>query len=221
MRFLRQLRRNNNREWFLKHKATYEEKVKKPMLEAVQALGGVLSVVAPEMETDPRRSIFRIYRDTRFSADKSPYKTQVAAVFWPRGMTKHACASLYFHIAPEEVLIGGGIYMPAAGELRLLRHHIAGNWEGLHRITTNRSFKRYFGELQGEQLARVPRGYPADHPAAELLRYKQYLAYVLDPPELAESSKLLPRISTLFGALVPLVRFLNAPLRQSAPGVVR
>lgn len=212
VKFLRQLKRNNNRAWFLAHKDVYEQRIKAPMFELVLALGTAMQSFAPELVTDPKRAIYRIYRDTRFSADKSPYKTQVAAVFAHRGMPKHRCASLYFHVAPEEVLVGGGVYMPEPRELFAIRRHIAGHWQELHEILNDRNFRRLFGGMEGEQLARVPKGFAPDHPALGLLRYKQFLATVTEPRELAESPALLPRLLTLFGAMMPFVRFLNAPL---------
>jgi uncharacterized protein (TIGR02453 family) len=214
--FLRKLERHNDRAWFLAHKEVYEAKVRKPMVELVLALGSAVQSFAPEMVTDPKRSIYRIYRDTRFSADKRPYKTHIADLFWPRGLPKHAGAGLYFHIAPEEILIGGGIYMPGAAELRAIRPHIANHWKEMRKIVGSRNFNKLFGSLEGEQLARVPREFPPDHPAADLLRYKQYLAGVTEPPALAASPRLFPRILVVFAALMPLVRFLNTPLR--APG---
>ena len=127
LKFLRQLQRNNNREWFLAHKQVYEQEVKAPMTELVTAIGGAMQGFAPELEVDPKKAIYRIYRDIRFSADKSPYKTHIAAVFAPRGMEKNRSAVLYFHIAPDELIIAGGIYMPDAPTLRVLRQYIAGH----------------------------------------------------------------------------------------------
>ena len=114
LRFLRQLKGNNNREWFLAHKDIYEQKVKAPMTELVLDLGQAMKQVAPELVVDPKRAIYRIYRDLRFSADKSPYKTHVAAIFVPRGIPKKTEACLYFHIEPAQVLVAGGVYMPDA-----------------------------------------------------------------------------------------------------------
>ena len=127
LRFLRALKRNNNREWFQAHKSDYEEFIKKPMEGLVLSLGSDLSKIAPEIVATPKASLFRIYRDTRFSKDKSPYKTHVAASFPHRGLDKHQGAGLYLHIAPTEVFLGGGIYMPASEDLSAVRHHIAGN----------------------------------------------------------------------------------------------
>jgi len=212
LRFLRALKRNNNRDWFLAHKDVYEASVRAPMLELVTALGGAILNFAPEMVVDPSRNIYRIHRDIRFSQDKSPYKTHIAAIFWPRGLAKNACAVLYFHVEPAEVLVAGGIYMPGPAEVRAIRSHIAVNWEQMRTIISAKQFKRLFGTLEGEQVARPPRGFRADHPAIDLLRYKQFLASVTCPPGLAETPELFPRIVTAFAAMMPLIRFLNAPL---------
>jgi len=214
LRFLRQLKRNNNREWFLAHKDVYELKVKAPMTELVLALGEAIMQSAPELVVDPKRAIFRIYRDVRFSADKRPYKTHAAAMFFPRGIPKNTGACLYFHIEPAEVLIAGGVYMPDPTTLRALRQHIADNWEDLLAITNQRKFKKMFGSLQGERLIRPPSGFPADHPAIDLLRQKQFYVSQTEPAELAESPKLFPRLLALFSAMIPIVQFLNTPLRS-------
>lgn len=216
LRFLRALRRNNNRDWFLAHKDTYETSVRAPMLELVTALGGAILNFAPEMVVDPRRNVYRIYRDIRFSQDKSPYKTQIAALFWPRSLAKNACAALYFHLEPAEVLVAGGIYMPGPAEIRAIRGHIAVNWEQMRTIVSAPQFRKLFGGLEGEQLARPPRGFPLEHPAMDLLRYKQFLVSTTCPPGLGESPELFPRIVTAFAAMMPLLRFLNAPLERSA-----
>jgi len=212
--FLRRLKRNNNREWFLKNKPVYDDKVKAPMVELVLALGREMNQFAPEMLADPARAIYRIYRDTRFSPDKTPYKTHIAAVFTPRGFIKHNCAGLYFHVSPSEVEIAGGVYMPDPEVLRAIRSHIAQGHRKLRSIIESPVFLRHFGKVWGAQLTRVPKGFPADHPAADLLRYKQMLADVAKPAELAGTPRLLPTLVTLFRAMMPLIRFLNEPLAR-------
>ncbi len=214
LKFLRQLKRNNNREWFLAHKNVYEEKVKAPMVELVVALGGAMQNFAPELTVDPKRAIFRIYRDTRFSADKRPYKTHISALFAPRNIPKLCGASLYFHLEPAEVIVAGGVYSPDSATLRVLRQHIAAHWENLRTIMNRKDFKKLFGSLEGEQLKRPPLGFPADHPAIDLLRYKQLYVSATEKPSLAESSKYFPWLLTQFAAMMPLIRFLNAPLKS-------
>ena len=218
LRFLRQLKRNNNREWFLAHKDVYELKVKAPMTELVLALGEAIQQSAPELVVDPKRVIYRIYRDIRFSADKRPYKTHVAAIFFPRGIPKNTGACLYFHIEPAEVVIAGGVYMPDSATLRVLRGQIAANWQDLLAITNQRNFRKMLGDLQGERLVRPPSGFPANHPAIDVLRQKQFYVTRTEPAELAEGPKLFPRLLALFLAMIPLVRFLNAPLKSSNIG---
>jgi uncharacterized protein (TIGR02453 family) len=220
--FLRRLKRNNDREWFLKNKHVYEQTVKAPMVELVLALGRELKKIAPEMETDPARAIYRIYRDVRFSPDKSPYKTHIAAIFRPRTLEKHNCAGLYFHVSPSELEIAGGVYMPERETLLAIRQHIAVNHRKLRSILESPEFRRLFGELWGEQLRRVPKGFAPDHPAADLLRYKQLLADVAHPADLACSPRVLPTLAESFQVMMPLVRFLNAPLKaRPAAGLAR
>ena len=119
--FLRDLKANNKREWFQPRKPIYEEKVKAPLVELVLALGEELRDFGTDLVTAPDKAIYRIYRDVRFSKDKSPYKTHVAAVFSARGLEKHAGAGLYFHVSPDELLVGGGIYRPGSRELLAIR----------------------------------------------------------------------------------------------------
>lgn len=212
LKFFAQLKRHNNRPWFLKHRETYEREIKEPMISLVLALNAELRTLAPELVTEPKRAIYRLYRDVRFSADKSPYKTHTAALFAPRGFEKHACAGLYFHFSPDELLLAGGVYMPGPKELLSIRNHIAANPKALRRILAQRRLAA-LGGLQGDQLVRVPKGFPSDHPAADLLRYKQYLVWVNHKPEMALGKDLLPLLVETFRTLQPLVRFLNAPLK--------
>jgi len=212
LKFFVQLKRHNNRPWFLKNKETYEREIKEPMVSLVLEINSQLRNLAPELVTEPKRAIYRIYRDVRFSADKSPYKTHTAALFAPRGLGKHACAGLYFHFAPDELLLAGGVYMPGPKELLAIRNHIAANPKALQNTLAQRQLAA-LGGLQGDQLMRVPKGFAPDHPAADLLRYKQFLVWVKHPPETALGKDLLHTLVQTFRTLLPLVRFLNAPLK--------
>ena len=212
--FLRALKRNNDREWFRARKAEYEQHVRGPMVELLSRLAVDLGAFAPELVSDPKVSLFRIYRDTRFSGDKSPLKTHVGARFPHRGLPKGLGAGLYFEIAPGWVWMGGGLYMPASTELRAIREHIAATHPRLHAIATSRAFTRAVGHLEGERLTRVPRGYAKDHPAAEYLRFTQFLGGRQFEPSLATSPRFYRELLTVFRAVAPLVRFLNDPLRE-------
>jgi len=184
------------------------------MEELIRALAFEFAKIAPEIEATPRTSLYRIYRDTRFSKNKSPYKTHAAAVFPTRHLGKHEGAGFYFHISPDELLIGGGLYMPQPDDLRVIRLAIAENPAHFEEIVENRKFRRVFGELAGEQLARVPRGFPADHQAATYLKLKQYLAARRLSPDSACSSRLRRMLVETITAALPLIRFLNEPIRH-------
>jgi uncharacterized protein (TIGR02453 family) len=210
--FLRALKRNNDREWFKARKPDYEQHVRGPMIELLARLSGDFANFAPELVAEPRVSLYRIYRDTRFSEDKSPLKTHIAAHFPSRRFPKGEGSGLYLEVAPAWVWVGGGLYMPSAADLRTIREHIAGQHRRLHRIVTGPMFRRAVGALEGERLSRVPRGYPSDHPAAEYLRFKQFLAGRQFEAEFATSARFYPQLLQIFKAVVPLVRFLNAAL---------
>ena len=210
MEFFRGLSRHNTREWFQPRKEIFEEKVKQPMRELVEGLNAGLQRFAPAHVTEPDKAIYRFYRDTRFSADKTPYKDRIAATFPRRGLARHEGASFYFSVSHKEIAMGGGMYMPMPETLLAVRNHIARNPEELRKIVKSRSATRLYGELQGESLSRVPKGFPVAHAAADLLKLKQFLFYVETGPELAASADLLPHIRKHFEALVPLVDFLNA-----------
>jgi len=207
--FLRALKRNNDREWFRARKDDYERHVRGPMLELIARLAVDLRPFAPEFVADPKRSLYRIYRDTRFSEDKTPLKTNAAAVFPPRGLPRHEGAGFYVEIAPGWVWMGGGLYMPPPESLRAIRERIAGSHPKLHRLVTGREFRSVLGDLHGERLARVPRGYLKDHPAGEYLRFKQFLGFREFEPAFATSDRFYPELLRTFKALTPLVRFLN------------
>jgi uncharacterized protein (TIGR02453 family) len=205
--FLRALKRNNRREWFQPRKDDYEQHVRAPMVALLERLAVDMRTFAPELIADPKVSLFRVYRDTRFSSDKTPYKTHVAARFPLRGVPRGEGAGLYFEIAPGWVWMGGGMYMPTTADLHDIRAQIAATHpRGLHSVVTAPTFKRAVGELTGDRLTRVPLGYAKDHPAAH---YLQFLGSCEYEPSLATSRRFYPELLKVFKAVVPLVRFLN------------
>ncbi len=182
------------------------------MVELVSALNAAMMEFAPEYVTDPPKAIYRIYRDTRFSPDKTPYKTQIAASFSRAGMEKHGAAGYYFAISHKGVDIGGGIYMPPPETLLAVRTRVAERHADFRKMVGAAGLKKLFGAMQGEQLSRVPKGFAADHPAADLLRYKQFLLFTTLDPGLVMSSRLFTEIEKRFRAMTPFLEFLNAPL---------
>ena len=215
LRFLRALKRNNRREWFEAHRGDYESYVRQPMTAIVERLAVDLRGFAPELVASPKISMYRIYRDTRFSDNKTPYKTHVAAVFPTRGLPKHEGAGAYFQIAPDGVWIGGGMYMPQPAQLLAVREQIATHLRQLRAIVESPAFRKQFGALDGDRLTRVPRGFAKDHPAAEYLKYKHFVAGADFPPTLATSPAFYKTLLTAFRQITPLTRFLNAPLLKS------
>ena len=210
--FLRSLKRNNDRDWFRARKADYEQHVRGPMIALLQQLARDLPGFAPDLVSDPRVCLFRIYRDTRFSSDKRPLKTNVAAHFPSRKFPKGEGAGLYVEVAPQWVWMGGGIYMPSSGELNAIRAAIAEDHRRFRRVVTAPAFRRAVGELSGEQLTRVPRGYLKDHPAAAYLRHRQFIGGREYPADFAVSSRFYPELLTVFRGIAPLVGYLNAAI---------
>lgn len=212
LKFLKRLKRNNNRDWFNDNKAAYEDSVKKPMVQLVELLALELGRFAPEIQVSPRTSLYRIHRDTRFSQDKSPYKTHVAAVFPPKGLGKHGGAGFYFHIAPDEVFAGGGLYMPEPEDLKAVREAIVADPRQFEKVVQNTAFRRMFTEVTGQRLMRVPRGFAATHPAADYLRFKQFLAARTLPSESATSPAFAGTLVETFKTLHPFIKFMNEPI---------
>jgi uncharacterized protein (TIGR02453 family) len=218
--FLRGLARHNAKPWFEAHRAEYEEHVRAPMRELIEEMDVRLARLAPEIVGDPRRSMFRIYRDIRFSKDKSPYKTHAACWFYHRdanagvgGDAGGGGAGFYAHIEPGRSMVGAGIWMPPRTLLRRIRDAIAERSTAFERIVRDRAFVRRYGGLDDESnLKRMPRGYADDHPAARWLKYQSFTAgRVLSDAE-ATSARLPALLDMEFGRLLPLVRWLNAAL---------
>jgi uncharacterized protein (TIGR02453 family) len=218
--FLRSLKRNNDRDWFAKHRETYEAELRAPLAALVEEMDVRFATLAPEIVGDPKSSPFRIHRDVRFSSDKSPYKTNVACWFHHsdagRGVgsaAPHGGAGFYFHVEAERASIGGGIWMPPRPTLQRIREVIDDDHRPLTKILREPTVRKKFGGLAEENmLTRMPRGYADDHPAAELLRHRSYtLGRELTPREVL-SAKLPDLLAREYAQLLPLVRWLNAAL---------
>jgi uncharacterized protein (TIGR02453 family) len=218
--FLRGLKKNNRKEWFEAHRAQYEQELKRPLAALIEAVDVELAAVAPEIIGSAKKSAFRIHRDVRFSKDKSPYKTHVACWFFHRDIgtrmqseAVHGGAGFYLHISPGECFCGGGIWMPPRPALNKIREALVDDVEGWEEIVHDKAFRRRFGTLDQEgMLTRLPRGYAADHPAGEWLRYQSFTAGT--PLTDAEvTGPTLPRLlARHFAAMTPFVRWLNLAL---------
>lgn len=213
--FLRQLKRNNRREWFQPRKERYESVIKAPMLELVAALNAEFARFAPDYVTSPEKAVYRIYRDTRFSPDKTPYKTHIAAIFPRRTAVKREGAVFYLHFTEKELLTFGGVYAPDRDELLAYRALLAESYEEFEEILQVNKLRRIVGGLQGEQLSRIPKGFAPDHPAEGLLRRRQwYLEARLDI-KLLTTRRLVPELARRFEVMAAFIEFLNRPLANA------
>ena len=214
--FLRALKRNNNREWFRARRDRYEQLLRAPMIAVIERLAIDLREFAPDLVATPKSSLYRIYRDTRFSENKAPLKTHIAAVFPCRGLARHQGAGVYFEIAPDGIWAGGGMYAPDTAQLHLVREHIAENVRRFRTIVESPAFRRVVGQLDGERLQRVPRGFSKDHPAAEYLKHRQFVAGREFSASFACSPRFYAGIVNVFRHVAPLTMFLNEPLLRAS-----
>ena len=210
LKFLEELKANNNREWFSEHKPRYEEQVLDVALRFIQSMQDPLHEIAPHFVANPTRtggSLMRVYRDTRFSRNKLPYKTNIGIQFRHEQAKNVHSPGYYVHIDPDEVFVGVGMWRPEPDALRNIRERIAarpGDWK---RATGDTAFRRHF-RLGGESLTRPPRGFDKDHELIGDIKRKSFIAF----KELDRDDCLNPQfqrtVETLFRAADPFMRFL-------------
>jgi uncharacterized protein (TIGR02453 family) len=217
VRFFRSLKRNNRREWFQPRKHLFEQHVRTPMLELVSAINAELGKFAPEYVTEPKKAIFRIYRDTRFSADKTPYKTHIAASFARRGGERLGAGGFYFSVSHDAIEAAAGVWHPERDVMLLVRNHIAETHQELSRILADKKALKLTGGLQGDRLTRSPKGFDPEHPAADFIKMKDWILDVRLEPSLATTPKLHEEIVARFRAMTPLIQYLNRPLMARKP----
>lgn len=210
LEFLAQLARHNRKDWFEAHRDTYERCLKAPTVELVTALNGSLARFAPAYRVAaPAKAVSRIHRDTRFSRDKSPYKTEVSVVLPREGKPKEESAGFYFAVSADGVEVLGGTYVPGPEQLAALRRRLLTDHGKLRALIDDPALQRRMGPLEGDQLKRPPRGLPADHPADDLLRRTQLFFRAQLPAAVATTPKLLTELAARFEAMTPFVEFLD------------
>jgi uncharacterized protein (TIGR02453 family) len=217
VRFFRSLKRNNRREWFQPRKHLFDQHVKAPMLDLLGAINTELAKFAPEYVTEPKSAIFRIYRDTRFSADKTPYKSHIAGSFSRRGGERLGTGGFYFSVSPDAIEVAAGIWHPDRDVMLLVRNHIAETHQELSRILSNKKSRKLAGELKGDALSRSPKGFDPSHPAAEFIKMKDWVLDVALDPNLATTPQLQGAIVERFRAMAPVLIYLNRPLVARKP----
>jgi uncharacterized protein (TIGR02453 family) len=210
VRFLEQLAANNNRDWFKEHKSRYEEDVLDVALRFIQSMQGPLADIAPHFVASPTRvggSLMRVYRDTRFSKNKTPYKTNIGIQFRHEQAKDVHAPGYYVHIAPDQIFVGVGMWRPDSDPLREIRERIATRPAEWERVRDDRAFKRHF-ELGGESLLRPPRGFDKDHECIDDIKRKSFIAV----RELTVGDCLKPQfqrtVESSFRTAEPFMRFL-------------
>ncbi|MBS1664332.1 MAG: DUF2461 domain-containing protein [Bacteroidetes bacterium] len=213
--FLKKLKKNNNREWFNAHKEVYLEELA-GMERFADALLEQLSSHDVIETLSGKKSLYRIYRDTRFSGDKTPYKTWWSGHF--TRATKYRRGGYYFHIEAGNTRIGGGFWGPEAADLKRIRDDIAFDPSPLQKIIGSKSFVKLFGELEGEQLKTAPKGYDAGHEAIDLLRYKQFLLRRRFSDEEVLDKSFLKEASLTFKGMRPFFDYMSEVLVSDGNG---
>jgi uncharacterized protein (TIGR02453 family) len=215
LEFLRRLKKNNTTVWFHAHKDEYRGLVREPMARVVTAVNRELERFAPDYVTTKKDPLSRPNRDTRFSTDKSPYRTDVSVVFPRAGLEKHEAAGFFIRIDSDGVELIAGAYMPGPEQLQAFRRYLDTDHANFRKLATARALVGAFGSLTGDRLVRVHGGFPADHAAADFLRLKQvYVRKVLDA-KMAMSPRLVDGIATAFRAAAPMVEAIDAAFASS------
>jgi len=206
VQFLVDLALHNDRPWFQPRKGEYERLLKEPLEDLCVVLGERFEASSLPLRADPSRSPFRIYRDVRFSADKSPYKTHVSASFPWAG--EGGGVGAYFHFQPGEMFAGGGMWHPDPAQLAAWRQTVDRNPESVEAVLRSPDFVGTFGEVSGDRLKRTPAGYAADHPSAELLKLKDVTFGRRLSDDEALSTDLPDLLVETFAAAIPLLGLL-------------
>ncbi|MGA2808289.1 MAG: DUF2461 domain-containing protein [Terracidiphilus sp.] len=217
LKFLRGLARNNDREWFTPRKAVFEAELKEPMLAIIRKVTDAMTTFAPSFVRPAEKSLFRIYRDTRFSNNKLPYKTHVAAWWSHQGLEKTSGAGYYFHISAKEVVIAAGAYMPEKDQLAAIRHWLLENHAAFRKVLQTAAIRRTFREFEGNSLTRPPKGFPCEHPALDLIRCRQWGLSTTLPSAEALETDFAGTLIRHFKLAAPVVDALNTPIAATLP----
>jgi uncharacterized protein (TIGR02453 family) len=213
--FLRNLAKHNDREWFTPRKAQFEAELREPMLAIVRRITDAMMEFAPDHVRPAEKSLFRIYRDTRFSSDKRPYKTHVAAWWSHQGLQKTSGAGYYFHVSAKEVVIAAGAYMPEKEQLAAIRHWLIDNHVEFRKLLKKPAVRKAFTEFEGNALTRPPKGFPINHPALDLIRCKQWGLAATLPAKTALDKGIAATITRYFKLAAPMVDALNTPIEAT------
>jgi uncharacterized protein (TIGR02453 family) len=210
--FLRNLKRHNDRAWFQPRKDRFEAELREPMLAVVRKITDAMVDFAPNHVRPAEKSIFRIYRDTRFSSDKRPYKTHIAAWWSHQGFEKTSGAGYYVHVSAKEVIIAAGSYMPDKEQLAAIRHWLLEHHKEFKKLLQNPKVRKHFTEFEGNALTRPPKGFPSEHPGMDLIRCRQWGLAATLHAKAALKKDFADVIVRYFRVAAPVVDALNTPL---------
>jgi uncharacterized protein (TIGR02453 family) len=221
LKFLRGLRRNNDREWFEPRRPVYEKSLRAPMLALIARVNEGMARFAPAHVKAPEKTVLRIYRDTRFSNNKLPYKQHYAAWWGRTGMVKTSGAGFYFHLAPKTLTIAAGLYMPDAAQLLAVRRYLLEHHDELRRLFNARKLTAKMQLSDPQALTRAPKGFPKDHPGLDLILYRNWAVDTEMPSTAALDRAFAKTLTTYFETAAPLVEFLNRPIAIAVDTVRR
>ncbi|NNG03750.1 MAG: DUF2461 domain-containing protein [Inquilinus sp.] len=213
--FFRELAENNDREWFTANKQRYRDEVQTPIGAFIEAMAPKLAAISRHYVADPRPnggSMFRIYRDVRFSKDKRPYKEHGACQFRHEGGRDVHAPGFYVHLAPDELFFGGGIWKPPRPDLENIRRAIAEDSAAWKKAAADKALVARFGQISGSGLKRPPRGFPADHPFIDDIKRESFFAMHRSEPKAAASPGFVDEVAATFRDATPLMRFLSTAL---------
>ncbi|MFM8840054.1 MAG: DUF2461 domain-containing protein [bacterium] len=215
--FLKELKKHNSREWFMDHKDDYELFLREPSKELIAEMEQLFIKLQLPYEATPKKSLFRINRDIRFSKNKNPYKTNIgisfpvirdASITSSTGKTEVPGA--YLHIEPNACFIAGGLYMPDSRQLKAVRERIENDWKKLHAMQQSSAFRKAFPSgLIGEKVKTMPRGFDPEHPGREYLRMKQFIVMESIPDQLVQSADLIKELLSKAKAMAAIMMYLN------------
>ncbi len=214
--FLRDLATHNDRDWFQEHKHRYEA-ARANMIELAESLHDALSEVDNVEIMEGKKMLFRIYRDVRFSKNKAPYKEHMSGFL--KRATKQLRGGYYFEIKPDGSFQGGGFWGPNKEDLLRIRTAIADDDQPLRDILADSTFQQFFGELRGDQLKTAPKGFNRDHPAVDLLRYKQFLLYRSFTDEQVMSVSFVDDLVEGYAAMLPFFDYISEVLTTDGNGL--
>jgi len=213
LQFLKKLKRNNNREWFNSNKELYLA-AHENFLDFTQALIDGISIFDKSvLGVQAKKCVFRIYRDIRFSKNKSPYKINFGAAI-SSADGRNLLGGYYLHISPEGSFLAGGAYKPQSEQLLAIRQEVSSNADDFKKIINNKTFKKNFGEISGDKLSSAPKGFDKNDPMLEYLKLKDFVMMHYIDEKTVLSNNFINYCVRIYKSMVPFNKFINEPIKE-------